>query len=114
MRGAARALAAGGIGGKDPAMLPVALTDSVFLTAESREPPMHVGGLQLFRPPADFSGTRELFSQLISADEVAPLFKKRPRRSLGTAGQWAWAEDIEFDIEHHVRHNALPRPSRVL
>ncbi|MFL6161786.1 MAG: WS/DGAT/MGAT family O-acyltransferase [Jatrophihabitantaceae bacterium] len=95
-------------------MLPMSLTDSVFLTAESRETPMHVGGLQLFRPPADFSGTRELFSQLISADEVAPLFKKRPRRSLGTAGQWAWAEDTEFDIEHHVRHNALPRPSRVL
>ena len=26
-------------------------TDSMFLLAESREHPMHVGGLQLFEPP---------------------------------------------------------------
>jgi len=89
-------------------------TDSVFLLAESRQTPMHVGGLQLFRPPADFPGTRELFKRLVSGTEVAPLFRKRPRRTLTSAGQWAWVDDTEFDIEHHVRHNALPAPSRVL
>jgi len=89
-------------------------TDSVFLLAESRQTPMHVGGLQLFRPPADFPGTRELFQRLVSGTEVAPLFRKRPRRTVTSAGQWAWVDDTEFDIEHHVRHNALPAPSRVL
>ena len=29
------------------------VTDSMFLLAESREHPMHVGGLQLFTPPKD-------------------------------------------------------------
>ena len=95
-------------------LLPMPPTDSVFLSAESRETPMHVGGLQLFRPPADFPGTRELFSQLLAGGDVAPLFRKRPRRSVSTAGQWAWAEDDQFDIEHHVRRNALPEPRRVL
>jgi len=95
-------------------LLPMPPTDSVFLSAESRETPMHVGGLQLFRPPADFPGTRELFGRLVSGGDVAPLFRKRPRRSIGTAGQWAWAEDDQFDIEHHVRRNALPEPCRVL
>jgi len=92
-------------------MLP---TDSVFLSAETRQTPMHVGGLQLFRPPADFPGTREMFSQLIAHDDVAPLFARRPVRSLATAGQWAWQRDRQFDIEYHVRHNSLPKPGRVL
>ena len=95
-------------------LLPMPPTDSVFLLAESRQTPMHVGGLQLFRPAADFPGTKELFNQLTAADSVASLFRKRARRSLATAGQWAWDTDREFDLEHHVRHNALPKPSRVL
>jgi diacylglycerol O-acyltransferase len=95
-------------------LLPMPPTDSVFLLAESRQTPMHVGGLQLFQPADDFPGTQQLFRELIAAEQVAPLFRKRPRRSLGTAGQWAWDVDHQFDIEHHVRHNALPKPSRVL
>jgi diacylglycerol O-acyltransferase len=98
----------------DSVLLPMPPTDSVFLLAESRQTPMHVGGLQLFQPADDFPGTQELFRQLIASEQVAPLFRKRPRRSLGTAGQWAWDSDHQFDIEHHVRHNALPKPSRVL
>jgi diacylglycerol O-acyltransferase len=55
-----------------------------------------------------------MFSQLSTGDDVAPLFKKRPRRSISTAGQWAWEEDRQFDLRHHVRHNSLPAPGRVL
>jgi diacylglycerol O-acyltransferase len=29
-------------------------------------------------------------------------------------GQWGWQIDREFDLEHHVRRNALPQPGRVL
>ncbi|MDQ2955492.1 MAG: wax ester/triacylglycerol synthase family O-acyltransferase [Actinomycetota bacterium] len=93
---------------------PMLPTDSVFLTAETRETPMHVGGLQLFRPSADFGDVHEMFQQLITAGDVAPLFSKRARRSISTAGQWGWERDEDFDIEHHVRHNALPKPGRVL
>jgi diacylglycerol O-acyltransferase len=94
--------------------LPMLPTDSVFLTAETRQTPMHVGGLQLFKPAPDFEGTHELFRRLTAEEQVAPLFAKRARRSLGTGGQWAWERDSQFDIEHHVRHNALPKPGRVL
>lgn len=31
----------------------IAPVDAVFLLAESREQPMHVGSLQLFEPPED-------------------------------------------------------------
>ncbi|HET8582803.1 MAG TPA: wax ester/triacylglycerol synthase family O-acyltransferase [Jatrophihabitans sp.] len=96
--------------------LPMPPTDALFLLAETREHPMHVGGLQLFVPPdgADALDVRAMFEAAIAADEVAPLFQKRPRRSVTTLGQWAWEVDRMFDLEHHVRRNALPRPGRVL
>ncbi len=95
--------------------LPMSPTDSLFLTIESREHPMHVGGLQLFRPPegADALDVRAMFETAIAEHEVAPLFQKRPVRSLGTLGQWAWQTDRRFDLEHHVRRSALPQPGRV-
>jgi diacylglycerol O-acyltransferase len=45
---------------------------------------------------------------------VAPLFQKRPRRTITTLGQWAWDVDRAFDLEHHVRRSALPEPGRIL
>ena len=97
-------------------LLPMSPADSIFLVVESREHPMHVGGLQLFAPPdgADAEDVRRMFQQMIGADEVRPLFRRRARRSIATAGLWGWDQDGDFDIEHHVRHTALPRPGRVL
>ena len=97
-------------------LLPMSPTSSLFLIAESRENPMHVGSLQLYRPPegADALDVRAMFEKAIVADEVAPLFLKRPRRSITTLGQWGWETDREFDLEHHVRRSALPRPGRIL
>jgi diacylglycerol O-acyltransferase len=86
-----------------------------FLISESRNQPMHVGGLNLFEKPSDAgpSFAREMYEQSLDAEEIAPLFRKRPHRSLTTAGAWTWIDDEQFDIEHHVRHSALPEPGRV-
>ncbi|HEU5265434.1 MAG TPA: wax ester/triacylglycerol synthase family O-acyltransferase [Jatrophihabitans sp.] len=96
--------------------LPMSPTDSVFLLVESRERPMHVGSLELFTPPegADALDLRRMFEDAKADDQVAPLFRKRARRSLSSLGQWSWETDRAFDLEHHVRHNALPHPGRVL
>ena len=77
--------------------------------------PMHVGGLQLYRKPegAGRNYVRDLFEEARDATDIAPLFLKHPYRSVRTAGQWVWVEDDQFDIEHHVRHSALPKPGRV-
>jgi diacylglycerol O-acyltransferase len=94
---------------------PMDPTSTAFLFAENRSQPMHVGGLQLFRKPegAGRSFVADLFAEMLTHTDAAPLFLKRPYRSLGTAGQWFWTEDDEFDLEHHVRHSALPEPGRV-
>ena len=89
-------------------------TDSMFLLVESREHPMHVGGLQLFEPP-EGSGpefVRELLDAFRSHD-VSPLFRKRPAEPVGTRGNTWWKVDDSLDTEYHVRHSAVPQPGRI-
>ena len=94
---------------------PIDPTSAAFLLAENRNMPMHVGGLQLFKKPegAGRNYVREMYENSLDVDEIAPLFLKHPHRSARTAGQLVWKPDLEFDIEHHVRHSALPKPGRV-
>ncbi|MGH3362707.1 MAG: WS/DGAT/MGAT family O-acyltransferase [Nocardioides sp.] len=94
---------------------PIDPTAVGFLLAENRNMPMHVGGLQLFKKPegAGRNYVRELYAQSLDVDEVAPLFIKHPHRSARTGAQLVWKNDEQFDIEHHVRHSALPKPGRV-
>jgi diacylglycerol O-acyltransferase len=90
--------------------------DAMFLTPESREQPMHVGGLQLFRYPegADERWLGDVVDRLLASPDVAPLFRRRPERSALTLGAWwKWVEDDDVDLGYHVRHSALPRPGRV-
>lgn len=94
---------------------PIDPTATGFLLAENRNMPMHVGGLQLFKKPegAGRNYVREMYEEMRDVEEVAPLFLKHPHRSARTAGQLVWRPDEQFDIEHHVRHSALPKPGRV-
>jgi diacylglycerol O-acyltransferase / wax synthase len=96
-------------------LVPMSPTSSLFLLAETREHPMHVGGLELFRPPEGATGQdlTELLDRAMASAEVAPIFAKRARRGITSLGQWAWEADAHFDLEHHVRRNALPAPARV-
>ncbi|GAA4667327.1 MULTISPECIES: WS/DGAT/MGAT family O-acyltransferase [Amycolatopsis] len=90
-------------------------TDSMFLLVESREHPMHVGGLQLFRKP-DGAGEdflRGLRDDLLKADGVPPLFRRRPARPVNTLGYLAWIQDEDIDLDYHFRHSALPQPGRI-
>jgi diacylglycerol O-acyltransferase len=96
-------------------LLPMSPTSSMFLMAETRENPMHVASLQLFEPPEGSTAldVRALFEHAIEANEVAPLFLKRPKRSVTSLGQWGWTTDESFDLEHHVRRSALPQPGKI-
>lgn len=90
--------------------------DSVFLMAETREHPMHVGGLMLFEPPADagpqFAG--ELYRSLVCAEQtLRPEFRKNPATLLGGIISGAWDSEDDVDLEYHVRRSALPAPGRV-
>jgi WS/DGAT/MGAT family acyltransferase len=91
--------------------------DSVFLTIESREHPMHVGGLQLFRPPegAGPEFVREVHDHLVANRNFQPTFRKHPAWTFGGIPNVAWTYDDpdDVEVEYHVRRSALPSPGRV-
>ncbi|MET0900035.1 MAG: wax ester/triacylglycerol synthase family O-acyltransferase [Mycobacterium sp.] len=90
-------------------------TDAIFLLGESREHPMHVGGLQLYTPPegAGEGYVRELYQSMISHTEFQPTFRKHPATILGGIANVGWAFDEEVDLDYHLRRSALPQPGRV-
>lgn len=86
-------------------------TDSMFLLAENRDHPMHVGGLQLFVPP-EGSGpefVRDMLEAYRQTDNISPLFRRLPGEPVGTR----WKTDETIDYDHHVRHSAVPSPGRI-
>lgn len=76
---------------------------------------MHVGGLQLYRPPegAGPEYVRHLHQQMIAHTEFAPMFRKHPSTILGGIANLTWTFDDEVDIDYHLRRSALPQPGRV-
>ncbi|PRX49142.1 WS/DGAT/MGAT family acyltransferase [Prauserella shujinwangii] len=94
-------------------MMPV--TDSMFLLVETREHPMHVGGLQLFTKP-DGAGDdylAKLRHDMLENTEVRSLFRRRLAKPVNSLGYLAWVEDNDLDLHYHFRHSALPQPGRV-
>lgn len=90
-------------------------TDALFLVGESREHPMHVGGLQLFEPPADTGPdfVAEMYRAIAGFGDFQPTFRKHPATFFGGITNIGWTLDDEVDVDYHLRRSALPRPGRV-
>ncbi|WP_197321608.1 wax ester/triacylglycerol synthase family O-acyltransferase [Saccharomonospora sp. NB11] len=96
-------------------MKPMPVTDSMFLALDTREHPMHVGGLALFTPPPDAGDDhlRLLREDLLRHSPVRDVFRLRPATPLHSLGYLAWTEDTDLDLDYHFRHSALPQPGRI-
>jgi WS/DGAT/MGAT family acyltransferase len=95
-------------------MKPISPTDALFLIGESREHPMHVGSLQLFKPPEDTGPhfVRESYRAMLECTEVQPNFRKHPA-FFGGVTNVAWSFDKIVELDYHLRRSALPEPGRV-
>lgn len=104
-------------------MTAVGPLDAMFLLGETREQPMHVGGLMLFELPEGAGrdqvfpeGSRDylsgLYQEMVGAESVNPAFAQRVRNRTRDLGYWSWEQDEEIDLEYHVRLSALARPGR--
>lgn len=93
-------------------MKPLSPADAMFLMIEGRRQPMHVGGLQLFTPPAGAGKhfVTELVEMLRGYETPESPYNLRP---VFRMGRWHWVEDEQFDLEHHFRHSSLPNPGRI-
>ena len=86
--------------------------DRLFLLAERRHQPLHVGALCLFEPPT--GAPRDFSAQLAhhlreSTTATAPF----NRRLEGRWGLKSWDEPNDFDLHQHFVHLSLPQPGRV-
>ena len=90
-------------------MRPLHPIDFIFLSLEKRQQPMHVGGLFLFQIPENASPTfiQDLVLDIRKSKSIPiPPFNNKLNGLF-------WDEDEEFDLDHHFRHIALPKPGRI-
>lgn len=93
----------------------LSIMDSGWLMMETRETPMHVGGLALFAIPDDAPADymESIYRYLVEVNGICRPFNQKIQSHLPMRMDAAWVEDKTFDIDYHVRHSALPRPGRV-
>ena len=90
--------------------------DTAFLLGESRETPMHVGGLYLFTLP-DGADEQVFLQDTLSIlrgtrEFRRPFGHKLKMTALGAAAPTFWVNDDNLDLDYHVRHSAVPKPGR--
>ncbi len=91
----------------------LSVVDQVFLLLESRKNPMHVGGLFLFElPPNEQGEDSDFVYQLVRQMQTSTVPPSFPFNQVLDHLVF-WKKDEDFDVEHHFRHVALPKPARV-
>ncbi|OZM73701.1 wax ester/triacylglycerol synthase family O-acyltransferase [Amycolatopsis antarctica] len=84
--------------------------DASFLYIEDSVTPMHVGGVAIFdRPKSGFD--YEQFLALIGQRlGYLPRYRQRVATVPGHLARPVWIDDVDFDLNYHVRRSALPAP----
>ncbi len=94
----------------------ISIVDNGFLMAETRETPLHVAALQIFKLPEGLEEDEkeEFFAATLATmgklTAITPLFNQRLETSLFGLGSAAWLPDDDYDLDYHIRHSSLPRP----
>ena len=84
--------------------------DASLLYLEDATTPMHIGGVAVFRRPRsgfDYERLVELIERRLA---LVPRYRQKIATVPGHLARPVWTDDVNFDITHHVRLSALPRP----
>ena len=87
--------------------------DSLFLTQESADTPMHIGLLMFYTPTGKKRGPvrfKDILNTFRERAHLAPIFHRKVGNVPLGIDYPFWLDDENFDVEFHVRHIALPRP----
>jgi diacylglycerol O-acyltransferase / wax synthase len=91
----------------------VSPVDAVWLALESRDTPMHVGGLFEFTlpPGAPENYLEREFAQMREAREIPQPWNLKLVQMPLTASRVPFMRPLrDVDLDYHVRHSALPHP----
>ncbi|HWC83506.1 MAG TPA: wax ester/triacylglycerol synthase family O-acyltransferase [Pseudonocardiaceae bacterium] len=84
--------------------------DASLLYMEDTTTPMHIGGVAVFRRPRSGFDYDKLISLIEQRLPLVPRYRQRVLHVPGHLARPVWADDERFDITHHVRLSALPKP----
>ena len=74
---------------------------------------MHVAGLSILDPrttPAERLTFEDLVGVVTSRQHLVPRFRQRVASVPGRLARPVWVDDVDFDIDFHMRRAALPQP----
>jgi diacylglycerol O-acyltransferase / wax synthase len=87
--------------------------DQVFLSIETPNVHMHVGGISIFDPSPRPGGTltfEEYRRRVVSRLDRLPRLRQRLSQDPFGLGPMRWVHDAAFDPDLHLVHDALPAP----
>jgi WS/DGAT/MGAT family acyltransferase len=86
-------------------------TDALYIAIDSPQAPAQIGGIALLdtssAPDFTFDRFRSLMAERLS---LAPRFTQRVREIPLGLGRPFWVDDVDFDIDNHLRRVAVPAP----
>ena len=94
----------------------LSIVDGAFLHMESAEMPMHVGSLNLFEPPAGYSGEgfyEEVKAHVAKRMHLAAVFTRKLALMPFDLANPVWIHDDDIDLDYHVRYMVLPKPGTI-
>jgi diacylglycerol O-acyltransferase / wax synthase len=84
--------------------------DVSFLYAEQPATPMHLGGVAVFDPPSGGFDHERFTSALGQRFEQLPRYRQKVVEVPFRLARPVWADDVDFDVNRHVRRVTLPGP----
>ena len=94
----------------------LSIVDGAFLHMESAEMPMHVGSLNLFDPPAGYSGEgfyEQVKEHVAKRMHLAAVFTRKLALMPFDLANPVWIHDDDIDLDYHVRYMVLPKPGSI-
>jgi len=87
--------------------------DSVFVYNERLNAPLHISPITIYDPRTSENGVvtfQDVLETFRSRLQLSPVFRRKLVKVPLHLDSPYWVEASEFDLEFHVRHQALPKP----
>ena len=84
--------------------------DALFLSRDTPNEPRQIASLVIFEPdgsPLTFDGLIKVLNERL---DIVPRYRQVPYKVPGGLGTPVWRDYPRFDVAHHVRRSALPKP----
>jgi len=84
--------------------------DALFLSRDTPNEPRQIASLVIFEPdgsPLTFDGLIRALNERL---DIVPRYRQVPYKVPGGVGTPVWRDYPKFDVAHHVRRSALPKP----